>query len=119
MSAFYDRLEATAQRLIRDKGQAAEIVRAGAATGPAHDPQPGTPTRHACVLVETSYSLTNREATLVLQGDKLGLISTEGLSIVPTKDDTLAIGDDEFHFVDLQPLSPGGQTLLYEFHARR
>lgn len=119
MSAFYDRLEATAQRLIDRYGTSAELVRAGAATGPAHDPQPGAPTRHDCKLVETGYSLSNRDQTLVLKGDKLGIISTAGLSIVPGKDDILAIGGDEFHFVDLEPLRPGGQTLLYEFHARR
>lgn len=119
MSAFYDRLEATAQRLIAQYGFGADLVRAGTPTGPAHDPQPGAPTRHACKVVEIEYSLTNRDATLVLQGDKLGLISTEGLSIVPTKDDTLDIVGDVYRFVDLQPLRPGGQVLLYEFHARR
>lgn len=119
MSAFYDRLEATARRLIKDKGFAAELVREGEPTGPAHDPQPGAPTRHPCWIVETGYSQTNRNETLVLQGDKLGIISTEGLDIVPTRDDDLDIGGDVYHFIDLQPLRPGGQTLLYEFHARR
>lgn len=119
MSAFYDRLEATAQRLIAQYGFTAELVREGAPTGPPHNPQPGAPTRHACKVVETEYSLTNRDATLVLQGDKLGIISTAGLSITPTKDDDLDIGGDVYHFVDLQPLRPGGQVLLYEFHARR
>ncbi len=119
MTAFYDRLEETAQRLIDRYGFDGYLKRAGAPTGPAHDPQPGSPTSHACKLVETEYSLTNRDATLVLQGDKLGIISTGGLDIVPTKDDALVIGSDEFHFVDLQPVRPGGQTLLYEFHARR
>lgn len=119
MSAFYDRLEATAQRLIDKYGFTAEIVREGAPTGPPHNPQPGAPTRHDCRMVEIEYSLTNRDTTLVLQGDKLGIISTAGLSILPTKDDDLDIGGDVFHFVDLQPLRPGAKTLLYEFHARR
>jgi hypothetical protein len=119
VSAFYDRMEATAQRLIGNYGQNADIVREGAPTGPPHDPQPGAPTRHPCRMVETEYSLTNRDTTLVLQGDKLGIISTAGLSIVPTKDDDLEVDGDVYHMVDLQPLRPGGQTLLYEFHARR
>lgn len=119
MSGFYDRVEATARRLIQQFGQAAEFVREGEPTGPAHDPQPGAPSRHDCILVETGYSLTNRNETLVLQGDKLGIISTEGLDIEPTKDDDLDIGGELYHFIDLQPLRPGGRTLLYEFHARR
>lgn len=119
MSDFYARLEATAQRLIKDKGQAAVLVRAGAATGPAHNPQPGADVETSCFLVETGYSLTDRSATLVLQGDKLGLISTELSGYVPAKTDRVRIGGDEYSFVDLKPLAPGPTTLLYEFHARR
>jgi hypothetical protein len=118
MSAFYDRLEATARRLIKDKGFATTLLREGAPTGPPHDPQPGADSTHACYVVETGYSLTDRDATLVLQGDKLGLISTE-MDTVPVKTDRLVIGGDEYHFVDLKPLAPGGTNLLFEFHARR
>jgi|SRR5690606_28143396 hypothetical protein len=119
MSTMYDELEATAQELIGEFGFDADLVRAGTPTGPSYNPQPGAPTRHRCRMVETGYSLTNRNDTLILAGDKVGLISTAGLSIVPTKDDTLEIGSDVWHFADLQPLQPGGQTLLYEFVARR
>jgi hypothetical protein len=118
MSAFYDRLQATAKRLIAKYGADAQIERDGAPTGPPHAPQPGAPVRHACKAVETEYSLTNRDATLVLAGDKLGIISTD-VAVVPTKDDRLVLGGELYHLIDLQPLSPGGQTLLYEFHARR
>lgn len=119
MSAFYDRLEATARRLIRKYGFTAQFVREGAPTGPPHNPQPGAPTRHDCKMVETGYSLSNRNETLILAGDKVGIISTEGLTITPTKDDDLDIGGDVYHFVDLNPLRPGGQVLLFEFVARR
>lgn len=119
MSAFYARLEATARRLIKDKGLAAALLRAGTPTGPAHDPQPGADVRTGCYLVETGYSLTDRDATLVEQGDKLGLISTELGGYVPEKTDRLEIDGEEYHLVDIKPLAPGGTTLLYEFHARR
>lgn len=118
MSAFYDRMQATASRLIDRYGYATQLERDGAPTGPPHNPQPGTPTRHDCKAVELEYSLTNRDTTLVQQGDKLGLIST-AIDIAPTKDDRILLGGEPFHFIDLQPLSPGGQVLLYEFHARR
>lgn len=119
MSEFYTRLEATARRLIKDKGLAAVLLRAGTPTGPAHDPQPGADVETPCYLVETGYSLTDRDATLVLQGDKLGLISTELNGYVPAKTDRLRIGTDAYQLVDIKPLAPGGQVLLYEFHARR
>lgn len=118
MSAFYDRLEATAKRLIAQYGFDAELVRAGAPTGPPHNPQPGAPTRHACKVVETGYSLTDRNTTLVEVGDKMGIISTS-VDIVPDKADDLDINGEVYRFVDLKPLAPGGQNLLYEFHARR
>ncbi|WP_313242157.1 hypothetical protein [Stenotrophomonas sp.] len=118
MSGFYDRIQATATRLIDRYGYACKLQRDGAPTGPPHNPQPGPATQHDSIVVEIEYSLTNRDATLVLQGDKLGLIST-ATDIVPTKDDGILLGGQLYHFIDVQPLSPGGQVLLYEFHARR
>lgn len=118
MTAFYDRLEATARRLIKDKGYAAKIVRDGAPTGPAHDPQPGAAVEHDCFVVEVGYSLTNRSSTLIQAGDKVGLISTE-IDVTPVLSDRLKLGGVLHRIVDLSPLSPGGQVLLYEFVARR
>ncbi|WP_343649484.1 hypothetical protein [Stenotrophomonas sp.] len=118
MSVFYDRMRATAERLIARFGYATQLERDGAPTGPPHNPQPGPATQHDCTVVELDYSLTDRDATLVLKGDKLGLIST-AVDIQPGKDDRLLLGGQLYHFIDLQPLSPGGQVLLYEFHARR
>lgn len=117
MSAFYDRMQATAERLIARFGYATQLERDGAPTGPPHNPQPGPATRYDCRVVELEYSLTDRDTTLVQQGDKLGLISTS-VGIPPGKDDRLLLGGQLYHFIDLQPLSPGGQVLLYEFHAR-
>ena len=118
MSRFYDRMQATATRLIDRYGYATQLERDGAPTGPPHNPQPGPATLHDCRVAELDYSLTDRDATLVLKGDKLGLIST-AVDIQPGKDDRLLLGGRFYHFIDLQPLSPGGQVLLFEFHARR
>ncbi len=118
MSAFYARMQATAERLIARFGYVTQLERDGAPTGPPHNPQPGEPSRHDCTVVDLEYSLTDRDTTLVQQGDKLGLIST-AVDIQPGKDDRLLLGGQLYHLIDLQPLSPGGQVLLYEFHARR
>lgn len=118
MSAFYDRMQATATKLIARFGYSTLLERDGVPTGPPHNPQPGEPTRHHCKVVELEYSLTDRDATLVQQGDKLGLIST-AVDIQPGKDDRLLLGGQLYYLIDLQPLSPGDQVLLYEFHARR
>ncbi|HID7838861.1 hypothetical protein [Stenotrophomonas maltophilia] len=118
MSTFYDRMQATATKLIVRYGYSSQLERDGALTGPPHNPQPGPVTRHDCKVVELEYSLTDRDTTLVLKGDKLGLIST-AVDVEPGKDDRLQLGGQLYHLIDLQPLSPGGQVLLYEFHARR
>jgi len=91
MSAFYDRKQATATRLINRYGYATQLERDGSPTGPPHNPQPRTPTRPDCKAVELEYSLTNRNTALVQQGDKLGLIST-AIDIAPTKDDRILLG---------------------------
>lgn len=119
----YVRLEATAKRLIAANGKAVTIVRPGADTGPEWDPQPGPDTEHAAIMVETGYSLTyysptNRSDTLIQAGDRIGLISTN-LDITPVLSDKIKIDGDTYEFVDLQPLNPGGTTLLYQFQARK
>ncbi|GGO89034.1 hypothetical protein GCM10011348_45840 [Marinobacterium nitratireducens] len=114
----YVRLEATAQRLIAANGKAVTLVRAGAPTGPEWDPQPGPDTEHAAIMVETGYSLAYRSETLIQAGDKLGLISTD-LDIAPAMSDKIKIDGDTYEFIDLQPLNPGGTTLLYQFQARK
>lgn len=114
MNPLYVRLEATARRLIASYGKPAAIVREERA-GPPHAPVV-TEVEHPVTLVETGYSLTNRSETLVQAGDKVGLISTEGEA--PQLDDVLRLDGADYRFVDLQPLNPGGLTLLFEFQAR-
>ncbi|CAD1792603.1 hypothetical protein AE929_09765 [Xanthomonas arboricola] len=118
MSAFYDEMQGVAVEMIDEFGYLTQLERDGAITGPPHNPQQGPSTRHDCNVVEVDYSLTNRDATLVLKGDKLGLIST-AIDVAPTLSDRILLGGVLYRFIDLQPLSPGGQILLYEFHARR
>lgn len=113
--SFYARLNATARRLIRQYGKDATLVRL-VESGPAHDPTV-TETEYTVRMVETGYSLTNRNETLVQVGDKLGIISTEGEA--PQFDDKLEIGGERYNIVDLQPLNPGGTVLIHEFTARK
>lgn len=111
----YVRLEATAKRLIGLYGKPAQIVREQR-SGPPHAPVV-TSTAHDCVLVETGYSLTNRDGGVIQSGDRVGIISTD-VEIVPTLQDRVRIDGVDYHLADLQPLNPGGLTLLYEFVAR-
>lgn len=115
MNPLYVRLESTARRMIDEKGKPAIIVREER-TGPPYAPVI-TLAEYPCRLVETGYSLTNRDATLIQAGDKVGIISTAG--VAPKLSDRIRIDGSEYRFADLQPMNPGGLTLLYEFVARR
>ena len=110
----YVRLEATARRLLASYGKPATLVREER-SGPPHAPVVAQ-VEYSVVLVETGYNLTNRDGSLVQAGDKVGLISTAGES--PLLDDVLRVDGADYRFVDLQPLNPGGLTLLFEFQAR-
>lgn len=114
MNPLYVRLEATARKLIGSYGKPAAIVREER-SGPPHAPVV-TEVEHPVTLVETGYSLTNRNETLIQTGDKVGIISTAGEA--PKLDDKLRIDGADYHMVDLQPLNPGGLTLLYQFVCR-
>ena len=115
VAALYTRLEATARRLIQSYGKDGAIVRE-VQSGPPYAPVIEQQV-HVCRLVETGYSLTNRDATLIQAGDKLGIIST-AVSVEPKLQDKLRIDGVDHAFVDLKPLNPGGLNLLFEFVAR-
>lgn len=114
MNPLYVRLEATARRLLASYGKPAAIVREER-SGPPHAPVV-TEVEYPVVLVETGYSLTNRNETLIQTGDKLGIISTAGEA--PQLDDVLRMDGADYRFADLQPLNPGGMVLLYQFVCR-
>lgn len=113
---LYTRLEATARRLIAKYGKDAAVIR-WTTSGPPHAPVV-TESSHACKLADIGYSLTNRNETLILAGDKVGIMSTD-LDIVPTLADKLRIDGEDYSVVDVEPLNPGGLTLIYEYHCRR
>lgn len=114
-AAVYTRLEATAKRLIEKYGKDATLTKI-TNSGPAHNPTQ-TESTSTVKMVETGYSLTNRNESLVQAGDKLGLISTAGES--PELKDKITIDSVKYNIIDLQPLNPGGVTLLFEFTARK
>lgn len=112
--SFYANLLGTAERLIKQFGKPGFVERLGQSTGPAWDPQPDQIISSEITLVETSYSLTNRNETLIKAGDKLGIIAASGNVAAAT---AIVIDDVRFQLNELKPLNPGGTILLYEFHA--
>lgn len=116
VAPLYARAAATATRLIDLYGKPAELVRQ-VRSGPAHAPVV-TPVAHSCRVADIGYSITNRDSTSIQVGDKVGLISP-AIAVEPQMSDVLRIDGADYRFVDLQPLNPGGVTVLYEYVARR
>jgi hypothetical protein len=112
----YRPLLATANRLIGNFGKPAIISRQGEATGPAWNPQPGLATDRDTLCVELSYSLTNRNESLIQRGDKLLLLRA---GVEPAVGNTITVDAITYQVIDVQPLNPGGTVMLYEVQARK
>lgn len=113
---MYSELAEMAVEMIDELGKPAVLVREER-SGPAHAPVI-VPVEHACQVADIGYSITNREGTHIQAGDKVGLMSP-AVDVVPAMSDILRIDGDDYRFVDLQPLNPGGLVVLYEYQARK
>lgn len=119
MTFNYDRLKATADRLIAAAGQAATLTHPGAKTGTPHNPTIGTPTPEAVTVVVEDYRNFEVDGARIQATDKKVLLARSDLVAAPTTADTLTIGGDVHAIVSVKPLSPGGTALYYEVQARR
>jgi len=115
VSAFYNRLQATATRLIAQYGKSATLETEGAATGPEWDPQPGAPVLTPITVVETGYSLTNRNETLIQSGDWVGIADS---AVAIKQGAVLLVDGRRLQVVEVQAINPGGTVLLYEVVGR-
>ncbi|MGV1833943.1 hypothetical protein ACQZ6C_04215 [Rhizobium rhizogenes] len=118
MAGFdYAKTRATAERLIARFGQQGQFRRI-ASSGPDYDPVQ-TSEDFACMLVDLDYAQAHVGDTLIQRGDRMVYLSTAGLSIVPVLSDRLLIGGVEYAIVRIQPLAPGGTTVLWQLQVHR
>jgi len=106
-----------ATKLIKDFGKPAIVLMPGDDTGDPYNPQNLPDIERSVTLIETGYSLKDRDASLIQVGDKMGLIAAEGFT--PKLDHKIIIGGETYQFVDVQPLNPGGTDMLFNFVARK
>ncbi len=124
MSEFYNRLAATAHRLITDKGTTCQIISAPISggfnpeTGQMLPDMPATIQQGRCVVLNYSSSLVNQPESLIQQGDKKILLSATGVTIDSLNGKIEALGDT-YTIVSAKDLNPAGLTLIYELHGRR
>jgi hypothetical protein len=120
---FYSKMQATANRLLKGKGQEITLTRQ---TAGAYDPATGT----AAVTVTTQtaygamfeYGDKNIDGVLIQEGDKqllLSALNSAGTALVaPQLNDTVTINTVVYTVVRIKPLSPAGTTVLFDCNIR-
>lgn len=116
----YSKMKSTAERLIDRFGQGGIIRRKGeAGASSPWNPAAAPETDFPITFVLTDYSMKDKSGSLVQMTDKKAYISTEGVSISPNAGDQLVTENELFSIVSINPLAPGGMTLLWEAQVRR
>lgn len=126
MSAFYDRMAATALRLIAQYGQTAALTEI---TPGEYDPVTGNETGGAnltqtgqLILLEYTSAeagIINASGSLVQQGDKKIMLAAKGLTWPPTLATTILADGLTWTIVNVKSTNPAGTPLVYELHGRR
>ncbi len=122
---FYTRLQNTAQKLLKGKGQSLTLTKITAgtynpATGGFTGAGTSTQTAYGAVF---DYGAKQIDGTLIKAGDKQLLLSafkTDGAALTaPVLGDTVSIGGVTYTLVEpLKTVGPAGITVIYEANIR-
>lgn len=122
---FYARLQATANRLLKGKGQSLTLTKVTAgtynpATGGFTGAGTSTQTAYGAIF---DYGTKQIDGTLIKAGDKQLLLSafnTDGAALTaPVLGDTVTISSVVYTLVEpLKTVGPAGITVIYECNLR-
>jgi hypothetical protein len=120
---FYSRMQATANKLLKGKGQAIVITRQ---VSGAYDPTTGQATVTTTVQngygAIFDYSDKNVDGVLILSGDKqllLSAVNSTGTALTaPEVNDTVTAGGVVRTITRIKTLSPAGTTVLFDVNLR-
>ena len=129
MSAFYDRMAATALRLIERFGLTATLSDTPEPNPDDYDPVTGTgpiivPVTQSGQAILLDYTvqeagIINASGSLVQQGDKKIMLAAKGLAWPPTLTTTILADGQTWTIVNVKSTNPAGTPLVYELHGRR
>ena len=129
MSAFYDRMAATALRLIERFGLTATLSDTSEPNPDDYDPVTGTgpiivPVTQSGQAILLDYTvqeagIINAAGSLVQQGDKKIMLAAKGLTWPPTLATTILADGLTWTIVNVKSTNPAGTPLVYELHGRR
>jgi hypothetical protein len=120
---FYAKMQATANRLLKGKGQSITLSRQ---TAGAYNVSTGTAS--VTTTTQTAYGAMfeygdkNIDGVLIKEGDKqllLSALNSAGTALVaPALNDTVTINTVVYTVVRIKPLSPAGTTVLFDCNIR-
>lgn len=117
--SFYDSTALTASNLLERYGKPFAFKRT---TGGSIDPVTGavTPGTVATYSSNGIFKKISKEdlidGTLIEKGDKMLIIDD---TFEPKLTDTVTVNGSNWNIVDITPLEPGGQAVIYYVHVRR
>lgn len=125
----YDRQIATAERLIREKGKAVQVVRQTTSIPDPDKPwEPGTPgvSLDDAYGVFLNFNAKDMEtmskmagASEVQASDRKVLLAAAALTGAPTTNDKLRDATGDWSIEWVQVLSPNGENILYTMRVRQ
>lgn len=121
---FYTKMRATADRILRGKGQVVTLTRQ---TAGSYNVSTGIAT--VSTSAQTGYGAlfeydtANIDGTLVQYGDRQLLLSAlnsagTALTTAPVVNDTTTIGGTSYTITHVKPISPAGTTCIFECNLR-
>ena len=124
--ARFDSSIALAKRLITKNGQAVTLrgFSAAATPDPAKPWEPGanTPVDVTVDAVFLEYELKYIDGAVIQTGDQQVFIAstdTSGTLINPSIADEILRGSEKWKVVNIKPLNPNGQSIMFEAQVRR
>lgn len=117
MAALFDRLRATADRLVTKYGATGEILRASSG-GMPWEPTPGE-VSYPCRIVKDDYTAFEADGSLVQLSDAKFMIPALGLEIVPTTADRIRFAGEVYQIVSVTTTGPDGTAIVHTVQGRR
>lgn len=89
------------------------IIRAGAPTGPAFAPTPGTPASHTFTAKPVSIEQAQRAGMTLATGERVYSLVNHGVTIEPTVADELEVGGKKWSIVEVIAKDSAGFVLTW------
>lgn len=118
---FYPDHRAMAERLIRDKGQLVSLRKPASGD---YDPESATASLTPTIYTDipaavVAYKNTDIDGTLIKKGDKKVLMACDTLTVEPEVNDELVIAAVVHSIKAVDPLAPGGTSVIYTLQVRK